>query len=116
VFIYINVLDHYETVYGRTKATATIICSEGYGSAFTHICLSGYNRYKSSGGTRNQEQIYERCWKTIARSTNKILDCCGSNHAVHLRHYGRAYDHVQNRLHVAVSHFCYHIPGVIFKF
>lgn len=113
--VYIDVLDHYEAIYDRTKATATIFCPEGHGSAFTRICLDGYNRHESRG-TRNQKQIYEKCRKAVARPINKILDCCGSDHAVHLWHYGRTHDGIQNRLHVAVPHLRHHIPGVIFEY
>lgn len=112
MLIYIDVLDHDEAIYDRTKAAATIFYAEGHGSAVTRICHDGHNRHESRGA-RNQEQIYEKCRETIARPIDKILDRRGSDHAVHLRHYGRAHDYVQNRLHVAIPLFRHHIPGVI---
>lgn len=111
MLIYIDVLDHHEAIYDGTKATATLFRSEGHGSAVTRIRLDGHDRHEPRAAG-DQKQIHETCREIVATPADKILDRRGSDHALHLRHYGRAHDRVQNRLHVAVPHLRHYIPGV----
>lgn len=110
--IYIDVLDHHETIHDRAKATATIFRFEGYGGAVTRVRLDSHYCHEPRDA-RNQEQIYETRRSATEEFNDKILDCSSSDHAVHLRHYGRTHDRFQNCLHVTVPLLCHHIPGIV---
>lgn len=111
MLVYINVLDHHEAIYDGAKATATLFRPKGHGSAATRVRLDGHDRHEPRG-TGDQKQIYETRREITAGPVDKILDRRGGDHALHLRHYGRAHDRVQDRLHVAVPHLRHYIPGV----
>lgn len=112
--IYLDVLDHYETIYGGTKTAAAIFYSAGHGRTVARVRFDGDDRHDPRDA-RDQEQIYEKRRKVIAKLINKILDRRGGNHAVYLRHNGRTHDALQNCLHVIVPRIRYHVPGIVFQ-